>query len=110
MEELKDLAQVLKDLPHTAVWAIIAYLIYKLSVLASIYATIRFVVDKAADAYTAKVTKPNVVKFRNGSTINEEVAAALELQASRIGKGSYIHGTDVGWLSQVLDKALAERK
>ena len=113
MEELKNLAAVLKDLPHTAVWAIIAFLVYKLSVLASIYATIRFVVARMADAYIAKVNKPltTIVKLGNGLVLGDGALPLLELQILRIRKNSqYVHESDVRWLTQVLDEALAKRK
>ena len=115
MEELKNLAAVLKDLPHTAVWAIVAFLVYKLSVLASIYATIRFVVARIADAYIAKVNKPltTIVKLGNGVVLGDHAQSMLELQIMRLvrkGHTNYVHDTDVKWLSEVLDEALAKRK
>lgn len=113
MEELKNLAAVLKDLPHTAVWAIIAFLVYKLSVLASIYATIRFVVARGVEAYIAKVTKPETtsVKLGNGLVLGDGTLPLLELQIMRLRKHTqYIHTSDVQWLTEVLDEALAKRK
>ena len=66
IDDLKVLGQILVDLPHIAVWAVMAFLFYKLSVLASLYGVIRFVVGRICDMFEAnspKITADHVSTY-----------------------------------------------
>lgn len=57
IDDLKVLGQILVDLPHVAVWAVMAFLFYKLSILASVYGVIRFVVGRVCDMFEVNARK-----------------------------------------------------
>ena len=71
MEELKTLLGLLKDVPNAALIVLGGYLFYKLSVVASIYGTIKYVATMAFEAYKVKKTaKPPSRAFR--TTVNNQ--------------------------------------
>jgi hypothetical protein len=114
IEELRTLLSVFKELPDLALWAAIGFLIYKLSIIGSIYGVIRLGIEKWHDWATKK--KVMTTEFRmqdkfNGIIINDEdVLSELIFQNKRIaGKGigfktNYIHGCSVEWLRQAIDE------
>ena len=49
MEELKLLISMVNDLPALATWVLVGYLIYKITVIGSIYGVIRLLIVKMHD-------------------------------------------------------------
>ena len=102
MEELKLLISMVADLPALAVWVLVGYLVYKISVVGSIYGVIRLLIVKAHDVllhrgFTATETQLHC--------IDREVHEALVEQCLRLREGSrYIHMSDVLHLSNAIDK------
>lgn len=123
MEELKEILSMIVNLPGMALWVLGGYLLYKLSILGSIYSTIRFSVEKF---YNYKLTKYNFelkekevpVVLRDkfyGLTIHSD--STLEELISQIrrvaGKGltiesNYIHSNSVDWLRKAIDAKILE--
>ena len=106
MEELKELVSAVAGLPNAAMWVVAALLTYKVSVLISIYGTIRFVVSKAVEAYIkAKDVqlKPKELNVGN-AVISEAVSSLLLAQIARISNSGYIHASDVQRLAATIDK------
>jgi uncharacterized protein YqhQ len=54
---VKELAEVLKDLPDLAIWIMIGILFYKVVIVGSIFGIIKLAITKAHDA----ITKPKTV-------------------------------------------------
>lgn len=101
MEELKLLISMVNDLPALATWVLVGYLIYKISVIGSIYGVIRLLIVKTHDAIVSRKSA-----FRPGDLpcINDKVAEQLISQINRIKTTAYIHGSDVAELAKAIDK------
>ena len=63
MEELKLLISMVNDLPALATWVLVGYLIYKITVIGSIYGVIRLLIVKMHDALMDRkaIVKPNEI-------------------------------------------------
>lgn len=106
MEELKILVDMVAHLPQMALWVIAAYFIYKLSVIGSVYATIRFVVAKTHDWLVAKKGATHIVQVGDiKAECIKECYPFLLAQLARLKKatGIYIHRSDVEWLKDAID-------
>ena len=112
MSDLKELARMLADLPHAALWVIAAVLIYKVSIVGSIYGVLRLAIAKLHDwAVTKKAREVEHKEIRpllDGMCIKAE-AERLIAQIHRIrGKGvsiktEHIHSQSVDWLREAID-------
>ena len=124
MEELKLLVEMVASLPSLAVWVVIAFYIYKVSIIGSIYGVIRFATAKLHDwAVTQKTAAPiereiSLHDLTYGIVIrDEQTQRALIAQISRVcGKNlsidsTYIHMCSVDWLREAInDKEQKDRK
>ena len=101
MEELKLLISMVNDLPAPATWVLVGYLIYKITVIGSIYGVIRLLIVKTHDVLMVRksAVKPNEIPCAN-----ETVHAALIIQISRLTTGVYIHSCDIQKLAKAIDK------
>ena len=92
MEELKLLISMVNDLPALATWVLVGYLIYKITVIGSIYGVIRLLIVKMHDVLMDRKTmaKPGEIPC-----IDETVHAALIMQINRLKTTIYIHNSDV---------------
>jgi hypothetical protein len=110
MEEIQQLLAVFSKLPNIALWALVVLYAYKVAVVGSIYATIRFVVQKYHDAYVNKTISFKLHDRLTGITITggnnlEDLIAQIQRVA---GKGTnihsrYIHEQSVQWLREAID-------
>ena len=101
MEELKLLISMVNDLPALATWVLVGYLIYKITVIGSIYGAIRLLIVKMHDVL---MDRKAAVKPSEIPCIDETVHAALIMQISRLAEGMYIHSSDVQKLAKAIDK------
>lgn len=112
INELKLIVDAIAGLPAIMVWVLLGYLVYKLAVVGSIYALIRFCIEKAHHAYT---TRHQIKTVELRATINSMCICAdgsndalvAELYRLR-GKGTeipsmYIHRQSVVWLREAID-------
>ena len=120
MEELKLLVQMVASLPTLAIWVVVAFYAYKISIIGSVYGVIRFVALKLHDwAITKKaeiILPPRVqeIHFADiflGVTITaDETMANLTRQIKRLQgiktNSTYIHKADVDWLREAIDAKL----
>ncbi len=85
MEELKQLIELVLQLPATALWILAGYLVYKLAVVGSIYATIRFCVDKVHSWATHRKEVLHLYTWREGvDPISEEVKDTIINSLARL--------------------------
>lgn len=106
MEELKIIVDMIASLPQMALWVLIGFWAYKVIVIGSIYGTVKFVSQKAFDAFV----KPRPMDL-DGIVIDKKTAAYLVGQLSRIASSNYIHHSDVIWLADAItEKAMREDK
>ena len=101
MEELKLLISMVNDLPALAIWVLIGYLIYKITVIGSIYGVIRLIIVKMHDVL---MDRKSVVKPGEIPCIDDTVHAALIMQLRRLKTTVYIHNSDVQNLANAIDK------
>lgn len=101
MEELKLLISMVNDLPALATWVLVGYLIYKITVIGSIYGVIRLLIVKMHDVL---MDRKAIVKPGEIPCIDDTVHAALIIQCNRLKTTRYIHSSDVQNLANAIDK------
>ncbi len=102
MDELKMLIEMVANLPSLAVWVLVGYLVYKISVIGSIYGVIRLLIIKAHDVLLHRGYTVTETQLR---CVDRQVHAALVEQCLRLRENSrYIHMSDVLQLSNAIDK------
>ena len=101
MEELKLLISMVNDLPTLATWVLVGYLIYKITIIGSIYGVIRLLIVKLHDVL---ITRKAVVKPGEIPCIDDTVHAALIAQINRLKTTRYTHRGDVQKLAAAIDK------
>lgn len=115
MEELKLLVDMVAHLPQMALWVVVMFFIYKMGILASAYATIRFCVQEFVRYGIARKTIKDVKEVELRTTLDGIVITgntdALILQLRRLvgissefpGSLTFIHGSDISWLARAID-------
>lgn len=107
MDELKLLIELVASLPTMAIWVLVGFYIYKVTVIGSIYGLLRLCIVKMHDW----LTKPKRVEFTmDGSVINREVEGQLRNEIRRLARtsGGTIFSHDVAKLSRAIDKIVEE--
>lgn len=107
MDELRELLSILKDMPSFALWVIAGLLVYKVTVIGSIYGVVRLALVRLFDWLSLR--KRQDVELRptiDGMCING-IAPELIAQLSRLrwkqDPASYIHFSGVDRLRRALD-------
>lgn len=108
MDELKLLIEMVANLPQLATWVLVGFLIYKVSVVGSIYGVIRLLIVKAHDLL---VNRRPAIKDGELCCINDATLQLLAVQVERLRTGTnhYIHEGDVRKLKLALDKYLEKQ-
>lgn len=116
MEELKSLLELIGKLPNVGLAILAGYLFYKCFIVGSVYAVIRFCVDKIHDMIVTalkqrelrKTTPVEMVPMIEGMCVNG-VADDFKVQLRRLigksyhGSTAYVHGSAVDWLRKAID-------
>ena len=90
MEELKILVESIAGLPDLAIWVVGMYFMFKLAVVGSIYATIRFVMQKIHDTIIAK--KRHVLTLDSDVITYDGTANKLKNFIQEVsGSNAYLH-------------------
>lgn len=118
MEELKELINMVANIPSMALWVIAAFWAYKVIVIGSVYGLIRFSVEKI-HSYLMKTREPKpaqdiVHKIDLGGIVITGDKESMLAQLSRlkniskhnIHRNGYIWDTDVEWLAQAITDKL----
>jgi len=53
MEEIESIIKAVAGLPNMAIWALVIFYGYKVTVIGSVYGVVRFVISKGLEAYTS---------------------------------------------------------
>jgi len=112
MDELKLLIEMVANLPSMALWVLVGFWAYKVICIGSIYGVIRLAITKAHD-WLSNPRSKEIRPLLEGLVISGEMEELIR-QLKRIrNKGfnsnsSYIHGSDVEWLSQAIDEKIAK--
>jgi hypothetical protein len=110
MEELKLLVDMVASLPQMALWVVVMFFIYKVTVIGSIYGVIRFVTTKLVEWLTTqkvqyKEVRPVLDGMAIGGQLEYLIAQISRVKGKSFGKKGgygYIHGSDVEWLAQAI--------
>lgn len=115
MEELKLLIEAIAGLPTLATWVIMGYMMYKLAIVGSIYATIRFMCVKFVEWRNApKVFTFSIEDATSGlkllSNTRTDLINVLRLMQGR-DRGyrsnyEYVHDSDMDWLRSAVTEKL----
>lgn len=112
MEELKDLVNLVADLPNAALWVIAAIFGYKVIVVGSIYGVIRLAIDRlykwAVARKAREVEYKEIRPMLDGICIQAEtdrlIAQLHRLRGRGVGIDTkYIHSQSVDWLRKAID-------
>lgn len=115
METLQALAQIIKDLPDTAIWIIAIYFFFKLAVVGCIYGVIRLAIEKwHAVAIVRKNPPPVEIKATIEAMTIDGHAPALIAQLHRLRSVPYntvyLRDGAVDFLRAALDAEFEKRK
>lgn len=113
MDELKEIASVIANLPSMALWVMAGFWAYKVIVIGSVYGVIKLGIDRlhswaVRERHEYRQVRPLIDKI----TISGEVDALMaELHrikgvTTRGYSGGYIHKSDIDWLRE----AISEKK
>lgn len=112
MDELKQLIELVRDLPHVVLWVLIGYLFYKLAIVGSVYSVIRYGLGELFGWLKSRQARPqNIQPMLLGLTMTGSVDV-LQSQLLRLCgismrrhgyEFSHIHNTDVEWLRKAID-------
>lgn len=130
MDELKQLAEIVKDLPTIGLFILAAYFFYKMFIIGSVFAITRFLIGQLTGSYNNRVERFTNIRQTEAETskervvnesldrhyatikhmvINEEMPSLLVQIGRLIGKGTnvktqYVHNHGVDWLRQAIDE------
>lgn len=110
METLKQLIELIKELPDVALWVLAGYFFYKIIIVGSVYGLIKFVAQKIHDV----LTRPKKVKFEIGNLyFNEDDAEAMKGAIANYATASNascvrIHSTDSAKVVRIINEAANE--
>lgn len=119
MEEIKTLVNAVAGLPNLAVWVVLGFLLYKMSILASLYGTIRFVAQKTHGFGVAKKTAAPIVReihdkmgeiYIHSPASLQSLLSHIAVRDSPNKSPNHIHTSDVDWLRSVVMKAIKEEQ
>jgi hypothetical protein len=98
MDELQVVVNMVKTLPTLAIWVLAGILLYKVTIIGSIFGILKLLINRVFEWQT----QPTQYKLYD-SSINLDTYKALEVQIKRLGTSSYIHMSDVRELEAWLD-------
>lgn len=113
MDELRELLEIVKEMPSFALWVIAGVLVYKVAVIGSVYGVVRFGLGRLFDWLSLRKRYVKEVELRptiDGMCI-KGVASELVAQLSRlrwvrrgeVTPSEYIHTCGVDRLRRALD-------
>ena len=126
LSELQALVELVKTLPHLALWVAIGFWAYKVIIIGSIYGVIRFCADRAYKAYIARLEQKKYsiteVKDWKGVGVIGDCEKDMATQLKRLRyrwnstdntreeTSSYIHQNGVMVLEDALNAYFADPK
>ena len=114
MNELKLLIEMVANLPTLAVWVLVGYLLYQISIIGSVYGLARFAIDRLYKWKTTPTERNVEVRLLIDGMCISGTQDRLMQQLERVRvagfDGGYIHDTHVTWLASAIDDKLAKQK
>lgn len=112
LQELKEILGIIKDLPHMVMWVLAGLLLYKITIIGSVYGVIKFAIDKFHDYLTKEKVIINIWKLDTLHLIDDAKLALSDFLHGKLGKShGYIHSSDVREFMRIyeLGKATDEK-
>jgi len=135
MEELRQLVEILKEVPTMGMVVLGGYLLYKLVIVGSVFGVVRLLITKSTGIFTARTNtkleanrqKADQQKREHDLQSSEYAYSLLKnitiddrlpelmLQLRRLrgigsGGSAYIHSRDIKWLREAIDAKKIEDK
>ena len=114
MEELKILVSMVAGLPQMALWVVVLFFIYKISIIGSIYGLVRYITSKLHDWAITKKAEPTELikeksKIKELSIVNDGTYEELlqVLKNTRQRGNSYINSNDLEWIKSAFEEKKA---
>lgn len=103
MEEIKVILEMVASLPNAAMWVLVGFLFYKLSLMASTVALLRLFIIRGFDW----LGKPRCIEMTLDSVcLTKDVEMGLRAELARLSRTGYIYMSDVVKLREALDAVL----
>lgn len=119
IEELKQLLEIVKDLPHLVMWVLAGLLLYKIIFIGSVFGVIRLTITKLYDFGVTYKLKPKIVQYQIDKHListseNKDNFISL-LEEMKIATGVYIHDSDIRLVRDLIatykmEKEIARKK
>lgn len=113
MEELKQLLELVRDLPHLAVWVLVIIFAYKVAIVGSIYGVLRLAIKMTHDAYMAKTNKQEMYDA-NGHLrtlcLDHGIASTLGQDILRLARAANKNTTYVDYSTAVKLKRMIDEE
>ena len=113
MEELKLLIGMVADLPTMAIWVLLFFFIYKVTIIGSVFGLIKlFIVKLHSYLVTPKheIKEIDVYGVLHGEIItgelNDLLMQIMRLKGVKSFSNNYIRADDVAWLKEAIDEKL----
>lgn len=116
MNELKLLIEMVANLPSLAVWVLVGYLCYQISIIGSIYGLARLAIDRLYRWKTTPVERNIDVRLLiDGMCITgtqDKLIRQLDRvrMHGRVPHMTYLHSTEIDWLERAIDDKIEKDK
>lgn len=115
LEELKQILEIVKELPHLVMWVLAGLLLYKVTVIGSVFGIIKLSITKFHDYLVKEKVVRHEYKF-DGICIDEAATVAMTAflksvayetrgEVYRYSHAPYIHKSDVEKITNAWEKA-----
>lgn len=114
MNELKEVVDLIAKLPQMALWFAIAFWVYKVTIIGSIYGVIRLVILKTHDIFMRQKTQ-DIALFLDGKTMGdkEQLIGAFRAARSRrekSGNDDFLYSTDAAFIIAAISEKITREK
>ena len=115
MNELKLLIEMVANLPSLAVWVLVGYLCYQISIIGSIYGLARLAIDRLYKWKTIPRERNIDVRLLIDGLCITGTQDKLIRQLDRVrmrsvAPMSYVFGSDIDWLEKAIDDKIEKDK
>lgn len=115
MNELKLLIEMVANLPSLAVWVLVGYLCYQISIIGSIYGLARLAIDRLYRWKTTPVERNIDVRLLIDGMCITGTQDKLIRQLDRVRmirktQLTYLFDSDIHWLEQAIDDKIEKDK
>lgn len=103
IEELKQILEIVKDLPHLVMWVLAGLLVYKIAIIGSMFGIVKLFIERMHSL----LTKEKTYKYKVSDHIISDVTEADiddVFRAMKMSTGVYIHKSDIERLKTIINE------